>query len=855
MKCNYFTLFSISCLLLFSTTNLAATKKIKVACVGNSITFGAFIVDRETNCYPAQLQTLLGDDYEVMNFGVSGSTLLNNGNYPYTSTGVYTNSKNFNPDIVFIKLGTNDSKPQNRVHLDASYKNDYLKLINSYRNLPSHPRIILLTPLRCFSPDNSTEIDNGVIQKSITPRIKEIAFEQNLEIIDMYYLFGDVWNSTLLPDKLHPSATGASFMARKLYCYLATERNDDSDVLKKFSLQATDTINFHGFKGCKYNNNGTEYCIVTPHKAAQGNPWIWRASLWGEEPQTDLSMLEQGFYLTFCNVNDAYGSPKAVEQWNTFYQLAIEAGLNAKPVLEGMDQGALIAYNWTAQNSEKVSGIYADAPVMDIKSWPMGKGVSAGSPDDTEKMMAAYDFKSEEEALAWKGNPIDHSSVLAKAEIPMLHIVGDADEIVPVNENTSVFENKLLEEGYKLKVIHKPGVKHRPYSLNNPESIIHFLLQATDRDITLPPLPPILDHTLAYMRPCSASSEKSETKCSYATDNDESTTWHPAANDTEKWFKLDLQEKNTLARIQLIFPTSAVYKYTIEVSQDDKAWTKVIDQSDNSSAIKSHTNVGNMGHDVRYIRITFKSSAAAISELRVSGAPNWVERPANLLSGTVIGTDGSWDNNPNTTKEAAFDFDTSSAFDAANGSGAWVGLDLGKDANFVPTQVIYHPRQAQTIRMSKGMFEISKDKSFTSPTNIFTITTAPADIPFKYITADFNTTEGTRYIRYKSPDGGFCNAAELEFYGYAKTIGIETEKVPLKQSYIRTDDNGNPILFMESFSDAQKKIELYSVDGCYLKTITTTSKQININKVLKNKGAYLIKLKIGQMSENHKIIF
>ena len=95
-------------------TNLIARETpVKIACIGNSITYGAFIPNREKNSYPAQLQAYLGKDYEVRNFGVSGSTLLSKGDFPYINTHAYMDSQKFLPDIVLIKLGTNDTKPQN----------------------------------------------------------------------------------------------------------------------------------------------------------------------------------------------------------------------------------------------------------------------------------------------------------------------------------------------------------------------------------------------------------------------------------------------------------------------------------------------------------------------------------------------------------------------------------------------------------------------------------------------------------------------------------------------------------------------------------------------------------------------
>ena len=97
-------------------------------------------------------------------------------------------------------------------------------------------------------------------------------------------------------------------------------------------------------------------------------------AFWGHEPQTDIALLEHGFHIVYCDVADLYGSDKAVQRWNSFYKRMVKAGFNKKVALEGMSRGGLIVYNWAAQNPEKVACIYADAPVMDFKSWPMGQG-------------------------------------------------------------------------------------------------------------------------------------------------------------------------------------------------------------------------------------------------------------------------------------------------------------------------------------------------------------------------------------------------------------------------------------------------------------------------------------------------
>lgn len=450
---------------------------IKVACVGDSITFGAGIANRQQNSYPSQLQEYLGDGYEVKNFGVSATTVLCDSKQPYVQTEQYKASLEYNPDIVIIKMGTNAAANRN-AELRPLFEQEYRKFVDTYRKLPSNPRVILLTPVRSwFERDHGDDI----IRNEIIPVINKTAYQCNLDIVNMHNLFGDEWAGHIMPDKLHPSSIGAGDMAMKLYNYLTLEQDKKGGVAAKFDIKPVGEFNFHGYKGYEYDNNGVRYYIVEPHQVAKGRPWIWRARFWGHEPQTDIDLLERGFHLTYCEVGDLFGSNEAVERWNEFYRLAVKAGLSKKVVLEGMSRGGLIVYNWAVKNLDKVACIYADAPVMDLKSWPMGQGKYVRSDNSTEVMLKAYGFASEQEALAWKGNPIDHAEAIAKANIPILHVVGDADVIVPVDENTSIFEQRLAEYGYKLNVIHKAGVGHHPHSLNDPRQIVSFILKATNQ--------------------------------------------------------------------------------------------------------------------------------------------------------------------------------------------------------------------------------------------------------------------------------------------------------------------------------------------------------------------------------------
>jgi len=238
-----------------------------------------------------------------------------------------------------------------------------------------------------------------------------------------------------------------------------------------------ETSDWNGFTRYDFKSSERAAIVVVPKSAAEGRLWIWRARFFGHEPQADIALLEKGFHLVYCDVANLFGSPQAVEIWNTFYGEMTETyGLAPKVALEGMSRGGLIIYNWASQNSDKVACIYADAPVCDIRSWPGGKGAGPGSEKAWQTCLEVYGI-TEEEAADFAGNPIDNLAPLAQAGIPLLHIVGDADEVVPLGENTAVLEKRYKALGGNITVIHKPGVGHHPHSLKNPAVIVEFVLQ------------------------------------------------------------------------------------------------------------------------------------------------------------------------------------------------------------------------------------------------------------------------------------------------------------------------------------------------------------------------------------------
>ena len=203
----------ISLLLFFAFLVCAnAQQKIKVACVGNSITYGSGIKNRDNDSYPAQLQQMLGDGYEVVNFGRGGRTGLAHGDRPYIKEPEYKAALEFNPNIVVIKFGTNDTKPQNWVYRH-DFEGDIEAMAKSFENLPSNPKIYLCLPAMAY--EIKWGIRNSVIEEEVIPKIKKVAKKNGWKVINLHKATANMPEH--FPDAIHPDRHAAGIMAKKVY--------------------------------------------------------------------------------------------------------------------------------------------------------------------------------------------------------------------------------------------------------------------------------------------------------------------------------------------------------------------------------------------------------------------------------------------------------------------------------------------------------------------------------------------------------------------------------------------------------------------------------------------------------------
>jgi len=201
--------------LFFYSAGFSQNQKVKVACIGNSVTYGYGLKDPATESYPVQLQNMLGEKYEVKNFGHSGATLLRKGHNPYYKTKEFSEAINLIPDIAIIHLGLNDTDPRDWNNYSNDFKNDYAWLIDTLRKTNPEVKIYicLMTPIFNDHPRFRSGTRDWYWQ--IQNIIPEIAKVNHTGMIDLHTPF--YFHPNLFPDALHPNKEGAVILAKAVY--------------------------------------------------------------------------------------------------------------------------------------------------------------------------------------------------------------------------------------------------------------------------------------------------------------------------------------------------------------------------------------------------------------------------------------------------------------------------------------------------------------------------------------------------------------------------------------------------------------------------------------------------------------
>jgi lysophospholipase L1-like esterase/pimeloyl-ACP methyl ester carboxylesterase len=369
--------------------------------------------------------------------------------------------------------------------LELTSAREYFASFGVRATVANSPRYDVLQGGQSIGSVTGHELRTG--QSDLTPLASFAPTQQAAELLkrikERQRLLGDAWLNEvghlrpgMSKGKPIAEATAEAAELNQQIAKLARPVHINLDLKPSADPFPGKKSDWHGFDRYEFPVAGKTASVVVPKQAAAGKPWVWHGEFFGHKPDPDIALLGHGFHVVYLSVPNMLGCPDAVSHWNSLYrELTRRYGFASKPALVGLSRGGLYCYNWAAANPDKVACIYGDAPVCDFKSWPGGKGKGKGSAGDWKLVLERFHFADEADALAWKLNPIDNLAPLAAAKVPLLHVFGDADDVVPWDENTGLIAERYEKLGGKIELIRKPGVGHHPHGLEDSTPIVEFI--------------------------------------------------------------------------------------------------------------------------------------------------------------------------------------------------------------------------------------------------------------------------------------------------------------------------------------------------------------------------------------------
>ena len=466
------------------------TGPLKIACIGDSITYGSKVAGRERNHYPAQLGHLLGEGFEVRNFGVGGATLLRAADKPYMGTKDWEEVRAWQPDTVIVMLGTNDTcqntSRRNWEHA-ADLADDASAMVQALREEAHTTRFLLCSPPPMFPSASGLAPERRAELMERAPRLAQIgkalqgvaAGKKTVE----YHDLARVFTASETVDGVHTSPFGARALAQRLAGALLARHGqavNSRTALESLGVELQTSL-YHGFERVDFNlpRSGASCVLVAPHQGLRGRPWLWRMRFFGHEPGLELELLDRGMHLAYVDVAGLYGGPEALQRMEEFYALLRRTGgprLAGRPVLMGMSRGGLPALHWATANPKKIGGLYVDNGVFDLSSWPGGKD---GQRRETEwaEALEAWDW-GEEEGMRLGDHLIPKSQRPAKEGVPLFVAVGMADEVVPPGRNSLRLAGAWKRRGGPVYQWPRPDARHHPHGVHPPAALRRSILAA-----------------------------------------------------------------------------------------------------------------------------------------------------------------------------------------------------------------------------------------------------------------------------------------------------------------------------------------------------------------------------------------
>jgi pimeloyl-ACP methyl ester carboxylesterase len=214
------------------------------------------------------------------------------------------------------------------------------------------------------------------------------------------------------------------------------------------------TTDWNGFTRLNFAVDGKPCFITQPAIAAPGKPWVWRTSFPDFHPEVDLELLRNGWAVAYIDCLDLLGCDAALDIMDRFYtEMTSRLGYAPQPALEAVSRGGLHAFRYAARHPARIACIYADTPVLDLKSWPLG---CPGAKKELADALQTYGFKDEAALRAYRGNPLDLLEPLARAELPLRHVISLNDRVVPPEQNTLEAQRRLLQLGLTMEIVSVP---------------------------------------------------------------------------------------------------------------------------------------------------------------------------------------------------------------------------------------------------------------------------------------------------------------------------------------------------------------------------------------------------------------
>ncbi|MBI5768619.1 MAG: alpha/beta hydrolase [Verrucomicrobia bacterium] len=229
----------------------------------------------------------------------------------------------------------------------------------------------------------------------------------------------------------------------------------------------------------KFSIEGKAVTLKVPDAPAPGKPWLWVGEFAGHLKSLEDGLVDAGWHVAHVNLSNQFGSPRAMAVWEKLYaEMHERRGLSAKPALLGISRGGLYVNAWTRLHPDRVSVLYLDNGVCDIRSWPGGFQLTAkgaGSAKDWALYRTEFGFASDEAARAKSVRPADGLEAAVKAGVFLISVHGTADRVVPYVDNAQRVVERWEKSGGRFKLFAKPGGDHHPHGLPDPKPLIELL--------------------------------------------------------------------------------------------------------------------------------------------------------------------------------------------------------------------------------------------------------------------------------------------------------------------------------------------------------------------------------------------